>query len=121
MKKVFLALVALGLMAWCYFQFKDLAQRNNQQTQEANVPFEYEVDRFADIRILRYKLALHEEVLRRSETLNIPPYNGFVNPILEPVKDKKGNIVDVKVTYAKSFSEQMLNYSKNFGFLAPKK
>mgnify|MGYP000341872999 CR=1 FL=1 len=56
MKKVFLALVALGLMAWCYFQFKDLAQRNDQQTQEANVPFEYEVDRFADIRILRYKL-----------------------------------------------------------------
>jgi len=37
------------------------------------------------------------------------------------VMDKKGNIVDVKVTYAKSFSEQMLNYSKNFGFLAPKK
>ena len=69
----------------------------------------------------KVELALHEEVLRRSETLNIPPYNGFVNPILEPVMDKKGNIVDVKVTYAKSFSEQMLNYSKNFGFLAPKK
>jgi dipeptidyl-peptidase-3 len=69
----------------------------------------------------KVELALHEEVLKRSETLNIPPYNGFVNPILEPVKDKNGNIVDVKVTYAKSFSEQMLNYSKNFGFLAPKK
>ncbi len=64
---------------------------------------------------------LHAEVLARSEKLNIPPYNGFVNPILTPVLDSNGKIIDVTVSYTKTFAEQMLNYSKNYGFLAPKK
>ena len=55
MKKIFIAFIALGLTAWCYFQFKDqVAQLPKSETE--NGPFEYEVDRFADIRILRYKL-----------------------------------------------------------------
>ena len=55
MKKIFIAIIALGLTAWCYFQFKDqVAQLPKSETE--NGPFEYEVDRFADIRILRYKL-----------------------------------------------------------------
>ena len=64
---------------------------------------------------------LHAEVLARSEKLNIPPYNGFVNPILSPVLDSHGKMIDVTVSYTKTFAEQMLNYSKNYGFLAPKK
>jgi dipeptidyl-peptidase-3 len=64
---------------------------------------------------------LHAEVLARSEKLNIPPYNGFVNPILTPVLDSNGKMIDVTVSYTKSFAEQMLNYSKIYGFLAPKK
>ena len=64
---------------------------------------------------------LHAEVLARSEKLNIPPYNGFVNPILTPVLDSNGKVIDVTVSYTNTFAEQMLNYSKNYGFLAPKK
>ena len=64
---------------------------------------------------------LHAEVLARSEKLNIPPYNGFVNPYLTPVLDSNGKMIDVTVSYTKTFAEQMLNYSKNYGFLAPKK
>jgi len=64
---------------------------------------------------------LHAEVLARSEKLNIPPYNGFVNPILTPVLDSNGKMINVTVSYTKTFAEQMLNYSKNYGFLAPKK
>jgi dipeptidyl-peptidase-3 len=64
---------------------------------------------------------LHAEVLARSEKLNIPPYNGFVNPILTPEFDSNKNMINVTVSYTKSFAEQMLNYSKNYGFLAPKK
>jgi dipeptidyl-peptidase-3 len=64
---------------------------------------------------------LHAEVLARSEKLNIPPYNGFVNPILTPVLDSNGKMIDVTVSYTKTFAEQMINYSKNYGFLAPKK
>jgi dipeptidyl-peptidase-3 len=62
-------------------------------------------------------LTLHQEVLDRSEKLNIPPYNGFMNPLLVPVNDENGNIKDVQVTYMDSFAKQMLMYSEKFGFL----
>ncbi|MBI3133288.1 MAG: dihydrofolate reductase [Bacteroidetes bacterium] len=64
---------------------------------------------------------LHAQVLKRSELLNIPPYNGFVNPILTPVMDKDGNITDVKLSQPESFEAQMLNYADKYGFLAKKK
>ncbi len=61
--------------------------------------------------------AIHKEVLQRSDKLNIPPYNGFMNPVLVPETDDKGNIKDIKVTYMDSFAKQMLMYSKEYGFL----
>jgi len=60
---------------------------------------------------------LHKEVLERVSKLNTKPYSGFVNPYLIPVKDKEGNIEDIKIEYPKSFVEQMLYYSKNYGNL----
>ncbi len=60
---------------------------------------------------------LHAEVLERNKQFPAPPYSGFVNPVLVPKMDKKGNIISIQVTQPKSFAEQMLNYSKNFGFL----
>lgn len=60
---------------------------------------------------------LHAQVLQRSEALNIPPYSGFVNPILTAVKDKEGNIIEIKITQPKTFAEQMLSYSKQYGYL----
>ncbi len=60
---------------------------------------------------------LHVEVLERNKKFPSPPYSGFVNPVLVPKMDKKGNIISFEVTQPKSFAEQMLNYSKKFGFL----
>lgn len=57
---------------------------------------------------------IHKEVLDRSDKLNIPPYGGFMNPVLEPVMDASGKITDVKVSYMNTFAEQMLFYSKNY-------
>lgn len=65
--------------------------------------------------------AIHKEVLERSAKLNIPPYGGFMNPVLTPVTDANGAITDVTVSYENTFSEQMLRYAKEYGFLAPKK
>lgn len=59
--------------------------------------------------------AIHQEVLERSEKLNIPPYGGFINPKLVPVEDN-GKIVDIKVEYPSNFTEQMLDYAKNYSF-----
>lgn len=61
--------------------------------------------------------SIHAEVLERVKPMNIPPYSGFVNPVLVPEMDKDGNITDVKVTYVSSFKEQMLDYAKDYSFL----
>ncbi len=61
--------------------------------------------------------AIHQEVITRSEVLNIPPYNGMLNPIMTAVKDADGNITEIKVTQPENFESQMLKYSKNYGFL----
>jgi dipeptidyl-peptidase-3 len=61
--------------------------------------------------------ALHQEVLRRVEPFGLAPYSGFVNPVLEPVTDDKGEITDIRVTYPQDFIDQMLGYGKLFGFL----
>ena len=60
---------------------------------------------------------LHKEVLQRIKPLNIAPYSGFVNPLLVPVKDKNGNITDIKVENKQNFLEQMLYYGKQYNFL----
>lgn len=60
---------------------------------------------------------LHSEVLARSKKFNSAPYRGFVNPVLIPVTNEKGEITDIVVTYPKTFAEQMLYYSKNYNFL----
>lgn len=57
---------------------------------------------------------IHKEVIDRSDKLNIPPYAGFMNPVLEPVMDASGKITDIKVSYMDKFADQMLFYSKNY-------
>ena len=64
--------------------------------------------------------ALHAEVLARYKALNIEPYGGFINPDYELVTDDNGEVVDVKIVYTDSYTDQMLDYSKNWSFLPSK-
>ncbi len=59
--------------------------------------------------------AIHAEVLRRSEPLNLAPYSGFVNPEMEPIMEGD-SIIDIKVTYPMDFLGQMLRYGKYYSF-----
>jgi dipeptidyl-peptidase III len=59
---------------------------------------------------------LHAEVLARFESLDVAPYKGFANPVLEPVMEGD-NMVDVKITYPESFIEQMMYYADHYSFL----
>ncbi|MGE0076284.1 MAG: dihydrofolate reductase [Bacteroidales bacterium] len=59
---------------------------------------------------------LHKEVLDRYNKLKLAPYGGFMNPELVPVMNGD-NIVDVKVEYPENYVQQMLDYSKDYGFL----
>ena len=60
---------------------------------------------------------LHDEVLARYAKLDIAPYKGFLNPWLKPVCDTEGEIIDLEVDYSESYAEQMLRYSRDYGFL----
>ncbi|MEG1999235.1 MAG: dihydrofolate reductase, partial [Bacteroidales bacterium] len=57
---------------------------------------------------------LHKEVLDRYKRLNIAPYKGFVNPRYTPVKNDKGEIADIIVSYDESYSQQMLRYATDY-------
>ena len=59
----------------------------------------------------------HAEVIARNKALNIEPYGGFVNPEYTPVYDKKGRIIDVKISYPANYVQQHLDYGKNYSFL----
>ena len=65
---------------------------------------------------VKVDLALHKEVLERYKSLQMAPYQGFIQPKLIPIF-KDGKITDVKVEYPKSFVNQMMEYGKNYGFL----
>lgn len=58
--------------------------------------------------------SLHKEVLERYNALGIKPYGGFVNPILKEEKDKNGEIINISISYPKSFIEQELDYGKTY-------
>ena len=60
---------------------------------------------------------IHKEIKERYSKLNISPYKGFINPVYTAVKDAKGNITDVKISYGEGYAEQMLRYSKDYSTL----
>ena len=60
---------------------------------------------------------LHQEILSRYARLNLAPYKGFVNPVMEEVLNEQGEVTDVRLNYTEGYAEQMLRYSKNYSFL----
>ena len=60
---------------------------------------------------------LHTEVLNRYKKLNLAPYRGFVNPVYSLIKNSKGEITDVHVSYKEGYLEQHLRYSKDYSNL----
>ncbi len=63
---------------------------------------------------VKIDIALHKEMISRYEALDIAPYKGFINPVLMPVKDSAGEIIDIEVDYSESYIDQMLRYSREY-------
>lgn len=55
--------------------------------------------------------ALRDEIVARVAKLNMPSYTGFVMPRLTPVRDERGEIVDVRISYPLDLETQMLEWS----------
>ncbi|MBR2101696.1 MAG: dihydrofolate reductase [Prevotella sp.] len=60
---------------------------------------------------------IHKEILARYERLGLAPYKGFINPVLIPEKDHRGNITDIRVDYGETYEHQMLRYSRDYATL----
>jgi len=60
---------------------------------------------------------IHAEVLARFEKLNIAPFTGFINPILNLKKDASGGIIDVTIDDTEDYDTQMKRYSRDYSFL----
>ena len=58
-----------------------------------------------------FEPALRDQVVKRAAAVNPPTYTGFVMPKLTPVTGPDGAILDVRITYPKDFTGQMLEYS----------
>jgi dipeptidyl-peptidase-3 len=61
--------------------------------------------------------ALHTEMLERYKKLHLAPYRGFVNPVYSLVKNAKGEIIDVAISYNENYIDQHLRYSKDYSVL----
>jgi dipeptidyl-peptidase-3 len=55
--------------------------------------------------------ALRDEVVERVDRLKMPSYTGFVQPRLEAVRNDRGEITDVLISYPLDLTAQMLEYS----------
>lgn len=60
---------------------------------------------------------LHAEVLDRYKKLNVAPYSGFINPVLQPVVNANGDVTNVEIDYSESYHDQMVRYGKCYSFL----
>ena len=55
-------------------------------------------------------------MLARYAKLDVPPYAGFIHPVLVPVLED-GEIIDVRIEYPADFTQQMLDYAERYAFL----
>ncbi len=62
---------------------------------------------------VKIDLELHKEVKERYDKLNIPPYKGFINPVLKPLINND-KIADVEIEYPEDFTGQMLYYAEKY-------
>jgi dipeptidyl-peptidase-3 len=60
--------------------------------------------------------SIHQEVLDRNSKFKAPAYRGFVNPEIVPIIEENV-ITGFTVEQPATFAEQMLMYSKKYGFL----
>jgi len=60
---------------------------------------------------------IHKEVLDRNAQFKSAAYSGFVNPVIVPVTNDAGEITGFTVEQPNTFTEQMLNYAKDYSFL----
>jgi dipeptidyl-peptidase III len=61
---------------------------------------------------IHFDPALRDEIVARTDALNLPAYSALVQPKLVPVRDDSGNVIDVQISYPCDLATQMFEYSE---------
>lgn len=102
-----------------YAKLRDLFGQLLGEIQRIKSEGDYEAGRnLVETYAVKVDPKLHKEVLDRYSRLDIAPYRGFVNPVYVPVRNDKGTIVDVKVTYGEDYLPQVMRYSREYKTLS---
>lgn len=102
-----------------YARLRDLFGQLLGEIQRIKSEGDYEAGRnLVETYAVKVDPKLHKEVLDRYSHLDIAPYRGFVNPVYIPVRNDKGAIVDVKVTYGEDYLPQVMRYSREYKTLS---
>lgn len=101
-----------------YARLRELFGKLLAEVQRIKSEGDYEAGRnLVETYGVKIDLALHQEVKARYEKLHLSPYKGFVNPVMQPVVDENGKVVDIRLDYTEGYAEQMLRYSRDYSFL----
>ena len=102
-----------------YARLRDLFGQLLGEIQRIKSEGDYEAGRnLVETYAVKVDTKLHKEVLDRYSRLDIAPYRGFVNPVYVPVRNDKGAVVDVKVTYGEDYLPQVMRYSREYKTLS---
>ncbi|MEO5789276.1 MAG: dipeptidyl-peptidase 3 family protein [Gelidibacter sp.] len=105
-----------------YEKLHDLFGQLLRETQRIKSEGDYKaVEKLVETYGVKVDQELHKEILKRNEQFPDAPYSGFVNPVLVPEMDDKGEITAIKVTQPESYKGQMLDYGKAYNFLRTEK
>lgn len=101
-----------------YDKLHDLFGQLLRETQRIKSEGDYAaVEKLVETYGVKVDQNIHKEILERNKQFTAAPYSGFVNPILVPKTDDNGEIESFTIDQPKDFTEQMLNYSKNYSNL----
>lgn len=102
-----------------YARLRDLFGQLLGEIQRIKSEGDYEAGRnLVETYAVKVDPKLHKEVLDRYSRLDIAPYRGFVNPVYVPVRNDKGAVIDVKVTYGEDYLPQVMRYSREYKTLS---
>ena len=93
--------------------FREGVGRLLAEVQRIKSEGDYEAGReLVETYAVHFDPALRDEIVARVATLNMPSYTGFVMPRLTAVRDERGEIVDVQISYPLDLETQMLEWSE---------
>ena len=71
------------------------------------------------IEVTQLPKQVRDQVIERGTRIGLPARGAFVSPMIEPVRDAQGKIVDARLRYPLDLAESVLAYSrKSLGYLS---